>query len=268
MSGGNNKQNILILHQVTSNPRNFDPIIDKIKQNYIVYEYFFEFKKLNDLKLHVVAKDIYKKHKHILNLLIICFEHASPYGLYFSNKYPTLCVGIICYPLRLYSKESLERREWKYKNQNGWNQYISDKYNVDDYYLNINKKRFKELLDADTEKTKEIIYLIFDRYLQLQHEKIIYKFKVPTYLFSRLDLDIDSIIALNYERKEIASMKGIVSEKDALYNSMMWNFHRVQRDKEILDKNDQNTVTIHYIIGGIQNDNVILDAITLLKEKQ
>ena len=265
--GGFNYNNILILHQITGNPREFDQIINKIKINNNVYEHHFETKSLDDFKFSKISKKLYNKYKHLSKLLIICIEHSSPIGLYFVNKYPEICSSIICYPLRLYSKESLDRRIWKYKDQGGWNKYISDKYDVDNYYLNINDSRFNELVNDNSDKAKEIIFLLFDKYLQLQHNKIPYKYKIPTYLFSRLDMDIDSIVKLNYERKEIADMKGIVTENDALYNSMMWNFHRVKLDKEIIDKNTDNLVTIHYVIGGIQNDNVILDAISILNKK-
>lgn len=89
------------------------------------------------------------------------------------------------------------------------------------------------------------------------------EFKIPTYLFTRLDMDIDSIIKLNYERKEIAKMKDIVSENDALYNSAMWNFERVKHDKEMINQNGDN-LTIQYIIGGLENDREVENVMKML----
>ena len=113
--------------------------------------------------------DIYNKFNDKKDILVICLEHdASPYRLHFANKYPELCKGIICYPLRFYHKKSLERRVWKYKDNNGWKKYIGGKYDIDDYYLNINNDRLKELLDLpeSTDKEREfksvILYHIFD----------------------------------------------------------------------------------------------------------
>lgn len=119
-----------------------------------VYIYEFKFNNItnefniNDYYFKYVAKDIKQfinKH-NIEKPIIVCLEHASPYGLYFVDTYPNLVKGIICYPLRLYSKESLNRRIWKYKDQGGWDKYISKKYNFDDYYLNPSNKIIKELL--------------------------------------------------------------------------------------------------------------------------
>jgi hypothetical protein len=270
---GGKSTNVLVLHQITGNPQDYSDLIIKLQQENTVHEHHFEFKSLDDFQFDVIAANLYNRYRHLSNLLIVCIEHASPIGLYFVNQYPDLCTSIICYPLRLYSKESLERRIWKFKERDGWNKYISNRWNVDDYYLGINEERFEELVaanlkgDEESKIANEIIYLLFDRYLQLQHDKIPYVFRIPTYLFSRLDLDSDSIINLNYDRKEIADMKAIVSENDALYNSMMWNFHRVKLDKGILEKNkDQDGfLRIHYIIAGIQDHNVVLDAMKVIE---
>jgi len=101
--------------------------------------------------------------------------------------------------------------------------------------------------------------------LQKQHAKIPNKFKVPTHLFTRLDMDIDQIVKLNFKRKEIADMKKIVSEQDALYASAMWNFHRVQYDVGLMEKNKNNqNLKISYIIAGLYQINHLIDSIKVM----
>jgi hypothetical protein len=63
------------------------------------------------------------------------------------------------------------------------------------------------------------------------------KFKVPTILYTRLDLDVKSIVELNYYCTDIASMKQIFSENDALEHSMVWNFERIKYDAMLKDNN-------------------------------
>ena len=58
--------------------------------------------------------------------------------------------------------------------------------------------------------------------LRKQYDKIPKVFKIPTYLFTRLDMDSVSTIKQNFKRKDIADMKGILSPNDAIYTSMMW----------------------------------------------
>lgn len=60
-------------------------------------------------------------------------------------------------------------------------------------------------------ESKSILMMIVDYLLKKQYNKIPLEFNCKTILFSRLDLDVESIIELNYERKEIADMKKIVS---------------------------------------------------------
>jgi hypothetical protein len=170
----------------------------------------------------------------------------------------------------MYSQKSYDRRIWKFKERKGWEKYITDKYDVDEYWLNATDESLETLrtnmadsVDKDVEK--EVIYSIFDLNLQGQWNDIPSEFHVPTYLFSRLDMDIDSIIKLNFERKEVADMKAIMSENDALLNSAMWNFDRVQYDKELLDQNTTTTnLTIHNIIGRIHTTSVIIDALKIM----
>jgi hypothetical protein len=229
-------------------------------KKFIIYQYQFKFDypninyKLEDIEFESVATDIKTRYEHLGSFIVITVSHGSPYGLYFVDKYPELCKCIICYPLRLYSDESLERRVWKLKDQGGWSKYVSKKYNIEDYYLNINEIRFQELLNDNTDESREIIFNIFDKYLQLNNKEIIKVFKVPTYLFTRLDMNTDTIIKLNYERKDIADMKGIITKDDALYAAMMWNYARVKYDIELRELNKEtNKLTILYIISGIED---------------
>lgn len=181
-----------------------------------------------------------------------------------------MCITVICYPLRLYSNKSYNRRIWKYKDQGGWEKYISKNYDMENYFNNINDDRLNELLNVvknneeNYAEAANIIYLNLDKYLQLNYKKIPSKFKTNTYLFTRLDMDTDSIVKLNFERKAIADMKGIVSEQDALYNSMMWNFARVKFDKKLYDKNKDNleNLSIRYIIAGMERGKEVIDIIS------
>jgi len=60
-------------------------------------------------------------------------------------------------------------------------------------------------------------------------------------------------------------MKQIVSEQDALYNSAMWNFHRVAYDHVLLDANKMNNyLKISYIIAGMYDVTVLFDALKLM----
>jgi hypothetical protein len=114
-----------VLLHVTDKIYESDYDIDLIKSIIVKYGILHEFTtnfamineevpfEINDMSLSSVAIDIKKRFNR--KIFLICIGHASPYGLYYSNKYPELCEGIICFPLRLYSKESLDRRIWKFK---------------------------------------------------------------------------------------------------------------------------------------------------------
>jgi hypothetical protein len=70
--------------------------------------------------------------------------------------YPELCKAIICYPLRLNTKESLDRLYHKYVKKNGW-KFISENYDPNDYFFEINDKRLNELFNKNGEEEKNII---------------------------------------------------------------------------------------------------------------
>ena len=73
-----------------------------------------------------------------------------------------------------------------------------------------------------------------------------------------------SIVEMNFDRKEIADMKNIVSESDALYASAMWNFHRVAYDKKLIDNNSKELLKIGYIISGMYDESCLEDAINIM----
>ena len=269
---GGGKNNFIIIGNIRGDNLDFIPKLKrKLKSfNGKVVEYKFKNKRyyLDDLTFENVSnnrKFIIEKNK-LSNIIIICLEESSPYGLFFADIYPEHCRAIICYPLRLNTKESLDRLYHKYVEKNGW-KYISSSYNPIDYFFEIDDIRLNELFNKNGEEEKNIIDLLKNLQLRKQYNKIPKIFKVPTYLFSRLDLDSINIIKSNFERKDIADMKGILSHDDAIYTSMMWNIARVQYDKELLDLNKQNNfLRIHHIIAFETNNDIklISDAIKIL----
>jgi hypothetical protein len=123
------------------------------------------------------------------------------------------------------------------------------------------------LFNKNGKEEKNIIDLLINLELRKQYYKIPTIFKVSTYLFSRLDMDSVSTIKLNFERKDIAEMKGILSPDDAIYTSMMWNIARVQYDRELIELNKENNfLRIHYTIVFEINEDVrlICDAVKIL----
>ena len=81
--------------------------------------------------------------------------------------------------------------------------------------------------DNENNEEKNIIDLLINFQSRKQYDKIPKVYKIPTYLFTRLDIHtmvgISNIytIKLNFERKDIADMKGILTPDDAIYTSMM-----------------------------------------------
>lgn len=88
------------------------------------------------------------------------------------------------------------------------------------------------------------------------------KFKSNTTLFTRLDLDVKNIIKYNYDRKDVAKMKQIFTENDALQNSMIWNFDKVKYDAFLKDNNG-NKLKIKYMVSGWENLDDIVDEVKL-----
>lgn len=122
----------------------------------------------NDLKLENVAKDIFDKYGK-RKIFLIGIEHGSPYALYYSYHYSKYCSGIITFPLRGYNKESLDRRIHKYKENDGWKKHITTKYDIDDYFINLNNTRLQELLSKQNNKEERILLgLIVDLNLRKQ----------------------------------------------------------------------------------------------------
>lgn len=247
-------------------PDNLKPIIKKLEKIGQVHNYFFKFHwknkyELKDIDYDNAVIDIHNTYKHLKKYIMISINHACPYGLIYCDKYPKYVKAIICYPYRFYCKESYERRIWKFKNNKGW----KFSHSFDDYILNINKKRFDSLFTDINDEKKEILYFIFDFNLQKHYYKIPTKFKVPTVLFTILDLDTQSIIKYNYDRKDVRAMKKIKDKDSALFNSAIWNFDRVKYDALLKEQNkNNNKLTIKYIISGWEDFNDIVDQVNLL----
>ena len=98
--------------------------------------------------------------------------------------------------------------------------------------------------------------------MQKQYDKIPTKFKVPTILYTRLDLDVKSIVEQNYNRTAIASMKLLFSENDALQQSMIWNFERIKYDAMLKD-NNKRLLKIKYLISGWEDKQDIINKVIL-----
>lgn len=223
--GGDKKVNIVILHNPSifekpNVPKHLRSIIKQLSKFGKIYNYFFKFSycknkfNLEELEYENVAKDICDVHKNLDKFILISLSHACPYALYFANNYSKKCISVICYPFRFYSQMSYDRRIWKLKNNNGFELLVKNKkYNVDDYLLNITNDKFEELFDNQGDDEKQIIYLVFDLSIQKQHYKIPTKFKVPIYLYTRLDLDVSTIIKYNYDRKDVVDNVIIIIEK-------------------------------------------------------
>ena len=275
---GGVKNNFIIIGNIRGDELKFIPELKKelklIDKN--AYEYKFKFRNkrynLDDLTFESVSNDIklFIDKKELSNNIIICLEESSPYGLFFADTYPDYCKAIICYPLRLNTKESLDRLYHKYVEKNGW-KYISKKYDPIKYFFEINDERLNELFDKSDDKKdneeKHIIDLLINLQLRKQYDKIPKVYKIPTYLFTRLDMDSVSTIKANFERKDIANMKGILNPDDAIYTSMMWNIARVQYDIELMELNkENNNLRIHYAIAFENNEDIrlITDAVKIM----
>jgi hypothetical protein len=222
---------------------------------------------LDDLLFENIATDMYEKYNHEKYLLIIAFEHCSPYALYYANKYK--CAGVICFPLRLYTEQSLQRRYWKYEKNNGWYNAISKKYGYNDFYKNIDNDRLQEIItNSSNQEEKIILMLILDHELMKQYDKIPTLFTVPTFLFARLDINTKGIVSRNFDRTDIANMKGILTENDALQQSCIWNFARVDYDNMLLELNKNNdNLRIQYIMMDneyVNDYDDLLDSIKLM----
>ena len=146
--------------------------------------------------------------------------------------------------------------------------YIIYFHDINKFLLKINNTRLQTLFDNPTDTEKTILYLIMDLNLQKQYHKIPKKFKVPTILYTRLDLDEKLVIKHNYNRRNIAKMKKIFSENDALMQSMIWNFERVKYDSQLKKTNkNTNKLKIKYLISGWEDNNDIIDEVYLFINK-
>lgn len=270
---GGGKTNFIIIHNIRGSLDYIPELKIKLRAiNKKIYEFKFPKKfNLDDLSFESISNNIKKfidkKISSKSNNIIICLEESAPYGLFFADKYPDYCKAIICYPLRLNTQSSLDRLYYKYINKNGW-KYFSSNYDPINYFFKINDEKLNELFKKNGNEEKNIIELLRNLIVRTQHDKIPKIYKIPTYIFSRLDMDSVSTIEANFERKEIADMKGILSPDDAIYTSMMWNIARVQYDKEILELNkDNNFLTIHHYIEFDNFTKLIINAVKILLYK-
>ncbi len=263
--------NIVILHHpITKTAKlqqDIKPFIKKLSKFGKIHNYWFNFSKdnfeLDDLLFENVALDIYNTFIKLKSFLIIALEHACPFGLYYSYHYPKTCLAIICYPFRYYSKGSYERRLWKLKENGGYAKIIK-KYDVDNYMININNERLQILINDNSDSGIQALWYVIDFNMQKQYNKIPTKFKVPTIIYTRLDLDVKSIIEINYDRTDIAQMKQIFSENGAMQQSMMWNFDRVKYDAMLKD-NNKKLLKIKYLISGWEDKQDIINEVILFK---
>lgn len=268
--------NIVILHHphiFGKISEDLENIIQKIFNFGKVYNYWFKFTKnvfeLDDLLFENVAKDINRTFSFLNNFLIIALEHACPFGLYYSYHYSSKCDQIICYPYRYYSQGSYERRLWKLKENSGYANIIKNhNYNVDDYMININNERLQTLINDDSDDGKQALWYVIDFNLQKQRDKIPTVFEIPTILYVNLDLDLQSVINENYNRTDIASMKKIFSENDAMQQSMMMNFEKVKYHAMLKDLNSTKKILkIKYLIAGWEDNEDILNEVILFCNK-
>ena len=170
--------------------------------------------------------------------------------MYFSKKYKNYCSGIICFPLRNYDKEPLDRRIHKYKNNNGWYTHISKKYNVDKYFININNKRLQELLKLQHNREEKLILLLTtELILRKQYIKInkcLEKIEVPTIIYERFDYNKKMTIERNYKTSAIADMKKLANENDAIVYVAVTAMSKIQYIDKIIKKNSDKLL-IQYI---------------------
>lgn len=150
---------------------------------------------------------------------------------------------------KIANKRKFRKKDMEIQRSKRWKKHVSKNYDIDDYFLKINNSRLQEIINQRNKKEESVILmLIVDLTLRKQYKKIPKVFKVPTYLFTRFDLSAKNIIKRNFDRKEIADMKGNMSKDDALFNSLMWNIARVQYDDILIKKNkDNNNLRIQYL---------------------
>ena len=87
-------------------------------------------------------------------------------------------------------------------------------------------------------------------------------FNIPTYIFTRLPLDVETIIKMDFDRKAIKDFKAYVTKDDALFGSVAWVFDRIKYDKELMDNNEK--LTIQHYIGGLSNDDLLINSVKLM----
>jgi len=212
---------------------------------------------LNDLKLKAVAKDILKKYKKE-KIFLIGIEHGSAYALYYSTKFKKYCSGIICFPLRNYDKEPLDRRIHKFKDNKGWEKHVTKKYDVDNYFININNERLQELIKLQNNKEEGLILLLTSELeLRKQYKKIektFRKINVPTIIYERFDYNKSATLKRNYENSAIADMKKIASEDDAIVYVAVTAMSKISKIDKMIEKNRNNENLLFHYLPHQDND--------------
>lgn len=168
--------------------------VDDLQKHGDVFDYIFNFDlnenksfTVEDLSLENVAEDIHKKYKNHNRIFLISVGYATPYALYYSNKYYRECVAVICYQTDLRLKQKMLRLAKKYDDDKVWENEITDR-DIVKYLFDINNDRLKELLsDKDNKTNEEILALVTEYNIYKQYKKIPKVFNIPTYLYVVID---------------------------------------------------------------------------------
>jgi len=171
------------------------------------------------------------------------------------------CSGLICFPLRNYDKKPLDRRIHKFKNNNSWHKHVSQKYNVDDYFININNDRISDLLKLQhLMEERSILFLSAELELRKQYEKIEACFNhidTPTIIYERFDFNKEATLKRNYQTSAIVDMKKIASEDDAIVYVAVSAMSKIAKIDKMIEQNANNkNLLFQYIL---HQDNSFYD---------
>lgn len=165
----------------------------------LIYNFYIVTHYIHTLLLEIKYKNIYEefiKKYGGQKVFFIGIEHGSPFALYIANKY-SKSKGVVCFPLRSYNKEGLERRIYKMKDKKGWDNYISKEYDIENYFINPKNEHLQEIL---SKKENYIAFMIMELQLRKQYDKIPTLFSCSTVIYTRLDLDQDSFVGRNLKK--------------------------------------------------------------------
>ena len=245
---------------------NFDRLIKNLKKidQVSIYDAKFSFTSKNrlkfnleDLKFESVSADIHKRYGN-KKIFLVGIEHGSPYALHYSYHYSKYCSGIVTFPLRGYNKPGLDRRIHKFKNNKGWEKYITTRYSIDEYFLNLNNNNLQHLLsEQDKKEEKLVLFLAVELNLRKQYKKVPEIFRVPAVLYIRLDLNTKAFVDRNLKTAAIADMKKLTNENDAMIYSCVGSIEKVAEIDKIVNKNIKNN---NFIVNYLPHmDNMKYD---------